>query len=331
MFNLSVWDNRGITTTKRRFTMNWVKIEGTDYEISEEAQVRHIVRKHILKPSPKGIVHLNKNAYTIKHLMVNAFFPTLKEYRNWFTAKDGDEKNLSLANLVPPTVEIHENEEWKPYPKYPQHVEVSTAGRVRNTKTGRMYKGCPHTHNEYLLYCFAIGGNKSTVSTGHRLVAETFLSNPENKPTVNHKNGVRADNRVENLEWATYKEQNSADNKKPISKTMERFSFEKAEEVRAMYRDGLSKTEIHSKVGISYDTVCDIISGKRWAAAIWQTGSPGESNPSAKLTNEQVKEIRSRYVKYSGENGGRALAEEFGVTEAQISYIVTGKKWKTAT
>lgn len=77
-------------------------------------------------------------------------------------------------------------------------------GRILVVK--RKFLSPAYDRDGYLKYTFSYKGNRKSISA-HRLVAMAYIPNPENKPTVNHINGIKDDNRVENLEWATYREQ----------------------------------------------------------------------------------------------------------------------------
>lgn len=90
---------------------------------------------------------------------------------------------------------------WRDVVGFEGRYEVSDEGSVRNAQTGRMLKPQRCT-NRYLALCL---GRKNRRLV-HRLVAEAFIPNPDRKPHTNHKNGKRADNRAENLEWVTCSE-----------------------------------------------------------------------------------------------------------------------------
>ena len=86
-------------------------------------------------------------------------------------------------------------EEWKNITDFPNY-QVSSFGNVRNIKTGRILKAA--NHGGY----YTVGLSNKSPSV-HRLVASSFLDNPENKPQVNHKDKNGLNNNLSNLEWCT--------------------------------------------------------------------------------------------------------------------------------
>jgi len=116
-------------------------------------------------------------------------------------------------------------------------------------------------------------GKKSKSFYVHRLLAQAFIPNPENKPQVNHINGVKLDNRIENLEWVTCKEnsQHAYDNR--LSKVQRclgsKQKSSKLKEldipiIREMIKRGNTHLEISKIFGVDSTTISKVAVKKSW-------------------------------------------------------------------
>lgn len=181
---------------------------------------------------------------------------------------------------------IMEKEIWKPVVGYEGIYEVSSFGRIKSLartitmkvrlkekmlKTAKIIK---HGSLPYRLALLSKNDERKTVQV-HRIVAQAFIPNPENKPVVNHKDSDGANNIVGNLEWVTYRENTLHSYSKPF--------ISPGGSGKRMYR--------------------------------------GENSPWAKLSNQQVQEIKE----LRGKITPKKIAEKYLVSVANVYSILNGR------
>ena len=176
---------------------------------------------------------------------------------------------------------------------YIKNYIVTKKGDVINKFTGRFLKPC--LVSGYLKVVLSNSGFKKGFLV-HRLVAIFHINNPENKPCVNHINGIKTDNRVDNLEWCTYSENeihshkilgkkisHSKETRKKLSKLAKGRNMDKAVKASAEARRGkiannavrisqYTMNDIFIKTYESLSKAAESVNGKVSAFSMLKTG-----------------------------------------------------------
>lgn len=184
---------------------------------------------------------------------------------------DGNLENCSLANLAIKTCEDIPGEVWKPIANYEDSYQVSNFGRVKRLGRVEHLNHCdryysdlilkPSVHPAGYLQVELKVGQKSRYAGIHRLVAETFLPNPLNLPQINHIDGDKHNNTVDNLEWCSCQDNIRHAMASGLRKHPEKGKHRPPKQVECIETGEIFSNIVQAarKLGISYHYLADRI------------------------------------------------------------------------
>ncbi len=218
---------------------------------------------------------------------------------------------------------------WRDVVGYKGIYQVSDDGQVKRIARGQgTYPGLvlkknrrPNGYDSVELWDNSVNSRRSV----HRLVAQAFIPNLENKPHVHHKNRVRHDNCVDNLEWVSYSEHLVADDREMHGESngMSKLIEEEVLEIRDLIAAcDLTLSEIADKYCVRKPTVAGIANGSLWS----HLGGPVEGRRRTKKLSAEVVEF-CRYLYYEKDYTQAHLAKMAGVHPNTISQAIRGETW----
>jgi hypothetical protein len=163
---------------------------------------------------------------------------------------------------------------WKQIEEYPNY-SVSNTGLIKNNTSGRILKQTLNKTGYYFLAVAPDGRKgKTKCFRVHREVAKAFVPNPDNLPQVNHKDGIKIHNHVDNLEWCTasHNIQHAVDTGLKVYKrgedcTQSVLTEEFIAKIRSMYipRDKeFGLRALADKFGMKHNTLSNALNGNTW-------------------------------------------------------------------
>ncbi len=211
--------------------------------------------------------------------------------------------------------------------------QVFSDGTIKNKK-GRILTQKINRYG-YVVLCIILDGIQKNVRA-HRIVATCYIDNPENKPQVNHINGIKHDNRVENLEWATPSE-NMIHADLTGLRVMPKGELSKSsilkqsdiDEIREMYTtNDYTQQEIADIFNVSNQNISCIVNNKSWTCDNFKEHKYIRSNKNnyfTKLNWDIVNKIRKLHE--TKEYTHQQISDMTGIGRRNISYIVNYKTW----